>query len=90
MVHSDVDAIMEYYEGAASPELADDFYSELRRFMLEAVARPKSFSLREGDLRRANLHSFPYHFLFRIVDDSVRILVVRHHRRRPSLGLRRR
>ena len=89
-VYSDVHAIMEYYERVASPELADDFYSELRRLMLEAAAPPESFSLRERDLRRANLHRFPYHFLFRIVDDSVRILVVRHHRRRPSLGLRRR
>lgn len=81
---------MEYYERVASPELADDFYSELRRFMLEAAARPESFSLRQSDLRRANPHRFPYHFLFRIVDDSVRILVVRHHRRCPSHGLRRR
>ena len=89
-VDSDVHTIMEYYERVASAELADDFYSELRRFMVEAAARPESFSLREGDFRRTNLHRFPYHFIFRIVDDSVRILVVRHHRRRPSLGLRRR
>ena len=89
-VHPDVHAIMEYYERVASPELADNFYSELRSFMLEAAERPESFSIRERDLRRANLHRFPYHFLFRIVGDSVRILVVRHHRRRPSLGIRRR
>ena len=40
-VHSDVHAIMEYYERVATPELADDFYSELRRFMPKAVERPK-------------------------------------------------
>ena len=89
-VHSDVDAIMEYYERVASRELADDFYAELRRFMLEAAERPESFSVRERDLRRVNLHRFPYHFLFRIVGDAVRILVVRHHRRHPSLGIHRR
>ena len=33
-----------------------------------------------------NLERFPFHFLFRIVDDRVRVLVVRHHSRRPSLG----
>ena len=88
-VHSDVHAIMEYYERVANPELADDFYSELRRFMLEAVERPESFSIRKRDLRRVNLHRFPYHFLFRIVGDAVRILVVRHHRRHPSVGIRR-
>jgi len=89
-VQADVFAIMEYYERVASPELADDFYNELRLFMLKAAERPESFSIRERDLRRANLHRFPYHFLFRIAGDSVRILVVRHHRRRPALGLRRR
>jgi plasmid stabilization system protein ParE len=89
-VHSDVDAIMEYYERVASRELADGFYAELRQFMLEAAEWPESFSFRERDLRRVNLHRFPYHFLFRIVGDAVRILVVRHHRRHPSLGIHRR
>ena len=89
-VHSDVDVIMEYYERVASKDLADDFYAELRRFMLDAAERPESFSIRKRDLRRADLHRFPYHFLFRIVGDAVRILVVRHHRRHPSLGIHRR
>jgi hypothetical protein len=44
-------------------------------FMLDAAERPESFSIREGDIRRVNLHRFPYHFLFRIVGDEVRILV---------------
>lgn len=55
---------MAYYEQIAGPELADDFYAELRRFMLEAVQRPESFSIRERDLRRVNPHRFPYHFRF--------------------------
>ena len=88
-VHSDVFKIMEYYEQVATPELADDFYRELRMFMQEAAERPESFSIRTRDLRRVNLQRFPYHFLFRIAGDAVRILVVRHHRRHPSLGLRR-
>jgi hypothetical protein len=58
--------------------------------MIEAATRPESFAIREGDIRRVNLHRFPYHFLFRIVGDAVRILVIRHHSRRPSLGIRRR
>ena len=89
-IHSDVDAIMEYYERVASRELADDFYAELRGFIVQAAERPESFSVRERDLRRANLHRFPYHFLFRIVGDALRILVVRHHRRHPSFGVHRR
>ena len=89
-VYSDIDKIMEYYERVATPKLADEFYAELRHFMEQAADRPESFSVRERDIRRVNLQRFPYHFLFRIVGDVVRILVVRHHSRRPSLGIRRR
>lgn len=88
-VYSDIDKIMEYYERIATHELADEFYAELRHFLNEAAVRPESFSIRERDIRRVNLQRFPYHFLFRVVGDTVRILVVRHHGRHPSLGIRR-
>ena len=39
-VYSDVDAIMEYYERVPTRELADDFYAELRHFMLERWSGP--------------------------------------------------
>lgn len=89
-VYSDIDKIMEYYEAVATPELADDFYAELRRFMAQAASRPELFSIRERDIRRVNLKRFPYHFLFRMVGDAVRVLVVRHHCRHPSSGIGRR
>jgi len=89
-VYSDIDSIMAYYEEVAETELANEFYAELRHFMMEAAKRPKSFAVRERDIRRVNLRRFPYHFLFRLVDDTVRILVVRHHSRHPSLATRRR
>lgn len=89
-VCSDIDEIMGYYERIGTPELADDFYAELRHYMNQAVERPESFSSREREIRRVNLQRFPYHFLFRIVGDVVRILVVRHHSRHPTVGVRRR
>lgn len=89
-IASDISRIMDYYEDVAGPKLADDFYSELRSFFQKAADSPEAYDIRERDLRRVNLERFPYHFLFRIVRDRVRILVVRHHRRRPSLGLHRR
>ncbi|HEY3151336.1 MAG TPA: hypothetical protein VGK65_06710 [Candidatus Binatia bacterium] len=67
-----------------------NFTPELRHYMRQAAERPESFPIRERDFRRVNLQRFPYHFLFRIVGDVVRILVVRHHRRRPTVGIRRR
>jgi plasmid stabilization system protein ParE len=88
-VYSDIDAIMAYYEQVAATELANQFYTELRHFMVEAAKRPKSFAIRQRDIRRVNRGRFPYHFLFRLLDDTVRVLVVRHHSRHPSLGRRR-
>lgn len=89
-VASDISRIMDYYENVAGPELADDFYTELQFYFQKAADSPESYSIRERDLRRVNLNRFPYHFLFRIVEDRVRVLVIRHHKRRPSLGTRRR
>jgi len=89
-VASDISRIMDYYEGVSGPQLADEFYAELRAFFQKAADHPESFGIRKHDLRRVNLERFPYHFLFRIVEDRARGLVVRHHRRRPSLGVHRR
>jgi toxin ParE1/3/4 len=89
-VYSDIDRIMDYYERLATSQLANEFYAELRSLMAEAAAQPEYFSIRKGDIRRANLRRFPYHFLFRIVEDVVRILVVRHHSRHPAVGTERR
>jgi toxin ParE1/3/4 len=84
------DEIMGYYERVATRRLADEFYAELRYYMQQAADRPESFAIYARDLRRVNLQRFSYHFLFRIVGDVVRVLVVRHHRRRPTVGIQRR
>jgi plasmid stabilization system protein ParE len=89
LVASDISRIMDYYEEVAGPQLADDFYGEVRAFFQKAADSPESYAIRERDLRRVNLERFPLPFSFRIVDDKVRVLVVRHHSRRPSLGTRR-
>jgi len=88
-VGAEVDRIMDRYEAVGGPHLADEFYSELSSLIRRASQNPGRFRIIQGDLRRANLKRFPYHFLFREIGDSLRILVVRHHRRDPSLGLKR-
>ena len=90
-ITADISRIMNYYEDVAGQQLADEFYAELRTFFQKAADSLETYNVRELDLRRVDLERFPYHFLFRIVDgQTVRILVVRHHKRRPSLGLHRR
>lgn len=89
-VASDITRVMAHYQQVAGALLADEFYAELRSNFTKALETPHNFALHSGDLRRVNLKRFPYHFLFRLAGDEVRVLVVRHHRRRPSLGTTRR
>jgi plasmid stabilization system protein ParE len=90
LADADIFRIINYYESAGGPELADEFYSELTAFLDKAAKSPEGYAIRGRDIRRVNLERFPFHFLYRIVEDHVRILAVRHHRRRPSLGIHRR
>ena len=84
-----VDAIMEYYERVAGAHLAEDFYAEFRLFVQDAAENPEKSNIRKGNFRRANLGRFPFNFLFRIQEKTIRILVVRHHARRPTFGSKR-
>ena len=85
-VFSEVDTIMAYCEKVSGSTLAVDFYDEFLQFVGKAAQQPEIYGLQTGELRRVNLHRFPYNFLFRIMDDHIRILVVRHHARKPTYG----
>jgi len=89
-VASDVSEVMGQYQRVACRELAEEFFEELRGMILAAAGRPESCSNWERDLRRLDLPHLPYHLIFRIPGDWVRLLAVRHNKRDPSLkiGLR--
>jgi plasmid stabilization system protein ParE len=81
---------MDYYERAEHPELAQDFYRELRSFMLDAARRPDRHHLHSKPTSGGPTSNVsPITFLYRVVGDCVRVLVVRHHRRHPDYGLER-
>lgn len=84
-VHRDVSRILRHYD-SINDRLGNEFWQELNAFIDLAAANPQRFHFDEKRRRRVNLKRFPYHFLFREVDDSIRILVVRHHKQRPELG----
>jgi plasmid stabilization system protein ParE len=89
-VAMDIARVMRYYEEVAGNQLADEFYAELYSRFVTVTKTPEAFTRHSGDLRRVNLARFPYHFLYRIAADHVLVLVVRHHRRHPNVGLSRR
>jgi plasmid stabilization system protein ParE len=87
----DVLEIVEYYEREAGPVVADKFTAELERFIEKIAERPAAYPQPGTGIRRANLDRFPHHVLYRITDgNTVKILSVKHDRRRPSYGMDRR
>ncbi len=87
-VPAEVREILAYYEGI-SAALADEFWSELGEALRYAQEHPKRHHFDPSGRRRSNLRIFPYHFLFRVFDTSVRITAVRHNHRHPGFGSRR-
>jgi plasmid stabilization system protein ParE len=71
--------------------LGDEFRSEVYSTIARIRSNPLQFVIVERAIRRAFVRRFPYTLLFRVVnEETVRVLVIRHHRRRPSFGLSRR
>jgi len=88
LVQKDVNRILKRYE-SISARLGDEFWSELTSAIQAAAQDPGRSHLAGGDFRRVNLNRFPYHFLFRLLPGRMRIVVVRHHKRHPTHGRRR-
>jgi plasmid stabilization system protein ParE len=88
-VQADVNRVLRRYD-EVSDRLADEFWEELQLFIQKAAEHPTRFHPSVRDLRRVNLKRFPYHFLFRVLPDRIRITAVRHHRQSPDFGIQRR
>ncbi len=87
---SDLNSAVSYYN-RQRPGLGDEIRVEVYAAIERVRSNPFQFPVVERDIRRGFVHRFPYSVLFRVVnDDTVRVLVIRHHRRHPSFGLRRR
>ena len=82
--------LVEYYDGILT-ELGIRFWGELIAAIKHAQKHPEMhhFDYLGGGLRRSNLKKFPVHFLFRVFPEKIRITVVKHHKRRPTYGIRR-
>jgi hypothetical protein len=51
-----------YYDEAGGRNLGDAFHANLLMRIDQAIENPKRFHFYDGDIRRANLKRFPYHF----------------------------
>lgn len=87
-VPSEVREILAYYD-EISGKLGDEFWIELREVLDYAREFPERHHFDASGRRRANLKKFPYHVLFRVFNSHIRVTVVRHNRRDPDYGARR-
>lgn len=89
-VQRDLRAALAYYEEEAGPVLADRFFMEAEAVIESLRRNPQAHHFATEGLRRASFQNFPYHFIYEESPVKVRILVLRHDRRHPDYGLRRR
>lgn len=92
LIKKDLRVALAYYDSEGGSKLSDRFFEEVEAAAARAIENPQRFHYAEeqGDLRRAPLDSFPYHFLYEEHGDTICFLVLRHDKRHPSYGLRRR
>ncbi len=73
------------------PGFGESFRTEVYAAIDRLCLSPARNAIVENGIRRCLVHRFPYSILYRIVDDSsIRVLVIRHHRRHERHGLGRR
>jgi len=91
LVSKDLKAALGYYESEGGPKLGDRFFDDVEKTVARVAKNPQAFHFMEtGRFRRVSLERFPYHFLFEVRESDVRFLVMRHDKRHPAFGLRRR
>ena len=85
----DLNDAVTYYESQRNGlglELRQEIYRSIDRIAESPSLYPKV----SGDIQRCFIHRFPFSILYRVVsEDVLRILVIRHHRRSPVFGMKR-
>ncbi|MGL4399797.1 MAG: hypothetical protein ACRCXD_08000 [Luteolibacter sp.] len=89
-IQKDLRTALVFYETEGGSKLADRFFDEAENAAAKVLQNPQGFHFMADGLRRISLESFPYHFVFEENRQAVRFLVLRHDKRHPSFGLRRR
>ena len=81
---ADADSAIDWYIGESAFIAAEDFINEIER----ALGLLKQFpALGAGGMHKARsfpLHGFPYSLIYRLQGDTVRVIAIAHHSRRPA------
>jgi len=68
------------------PGLSEAFRAEVIHTIKQIKDRPFLYA-EINDIRRALLRHFPFSIVYRVISpDTIRILLIRHHKRHPEFG----
>ena len=82
----DIQEAAAFYEREGSPVLAARFVAEFKRLSKLLIEHPGIGSPRSKGRRSLAMSVFPYTVIYRAGADEVRVLVVKHDRKRPDYG----
>lgn len=86
----DIEAAKEWYAAQQVPGLDLRFRREVEQVLQRVEDLPLGFPLVHKDVRRANLHRFPYSVFYHQRAGAPFVLAVTHHARHPRVWQRRR
>jgi plasmid stabilization system protein ParE len=78
-----------FYEREGTPLVAARFVAEFKRLAALLREHPEIGSPRSNGRRGFSMNVFPYTVIYRASDGEIKILVVKHDRKRPGFGTRR-
>jgi len=79
----DFEAAADWYTGSGAYVAADDLADEIGHALHLLAQFPELGKPGKLSTRTFALHDFPYSLIYRITGDSVRVIAVAHHNRRP-------
>jgi len=77
-----------HYRGINTP-LGDDFATKLNDGLCRVRETPLMFAAERDEVRICPLRRFPFSIVFQIIDESIWIVAIAHHRRRSRYWARR-
>ena len=86
LAEKDIEEAAAFYEREGSAVLAARFITEFKRLSALLIEHPGIGSPRPGGRRGFSMSVYPYTVIYRARTDEIRILVVKHDRKRPSYG----
>jgi hypothetical protein len=86
----DVNSAVRHDDDEGGQRLGDGFFRDLEGLVKQVLSSPKGFHFIDDGYRRAQLGRFPYHVIYQESKSRIKFLVLRHDKRHPMFGLKRR